>query len=80
MTLLLAILMLLMTACAGATSSIHIPLVTYTVEVQKKAADELSAQGPACAQDAVTPACSATKRMVTDYGNLRKKVKVLNGT
>lgn len=70
--------MMSMTACAKGISRVHIPLVTYSVEVQKKAAEELSSQGPACASDAITPECSASKRIITDCKVLRDRVKINN--
>lgn len=74
--------MMPLTACTMGNSNgnVRIQVQEYSVAVQQQAAKELQSQGPACATDTVQPGCSASKRLITDYGTLRKKVRTLNGS
>lgn len=78
MPLMLLPLLMLLTNCTEATSNTHITVTQYSKEVQEQAAKELEKQGPACAADAVVEGCSASKRLITDYGVMRKKVIINN--
>ena len=51
------------------------PIVDYAPEIQARAADEFERLGPPCARDAVIADCSASARMIMDYGTLREKIR-----
>lgn len=67
---------ILLTACETATfKTVKPPIVTYSEKVQNHAADELEAMGPPCPRDDVYGECSAVKRMVIDYKDVRNKIR-----
>lgn len=70
------LLIVLLTACGGATSSTTNPnLVEYSKEFQAKAADEMQVMKPPCAHDVVDENCSASRRMIIDYKDMREKIR-----
>lgn len=69
--------MVLLSGCAGATSSgIARPLlVDYPAAFQVRAAEELEALGPGCPLHAPGVGCSTLVTMIEDYGELRARVR-----
>jgi hypothetical protein len=70
--------------CGAADSSrapavVAPPLPSYAAEFQSQAANELEALPPPCAPDTSGTGCSATKRLVLDYGDLRQRIRALRG-
>lgn len=52
-------------------------VVPYSDGVQKEAAAEMAEMGPPCPRDAVFGGCSAVKRMVIDFGDMREQARAL---
>ena len=51
------------------------PIVEYDPKVQSRAADEFEKLGPPCARDTIIANCSASARMIMDYGTLREQIR-----
>lgn len=51
------------------------PIEAYSKEVQAAAAAEMKALAGPCPRDTVFANCSAMKRMVIDYGDLRRRIR-----
>jgi hypothetical protein len=75
-------LALLLSACGNTLSSpvlVAPSLPTYTPEVQERAIEELEELGPACPRNRAVPGCSALKLFTDDYGDLRAKLRAMEG-
>lgn len=64
----------LLTNCATVISNPQIRLVEYDHAFQRKAAQEIEQLRAPCAHDVLAD-CSAVRRMVVDYGDLRQKLR-----
>ena len=73
---LLLIPALLLSGCKQAPSSAVAPEIKpYSAEFQKQAGEELKALKPPCAPDVANMHCSATHRLVVDYGHTRDQIR-----
>ena len=72
------VLMILLSGCAKVSSSQVLPdLANYNGAVQELAAFEMAQLPPPCPRDAVIPTCSAMKRMLMDYGDMRNQTRAI---
>jgi hypothetical protein len=69
-----------LSGCSRAGSDLVLPtLPHYSEGFQRWAAAELQGLQPPCPADAVLPGCSAVKRLVIDYGDLRARISAARG-
>ena len=65
----------------GETVIVTPPIETYSRELQAGAAAEMKAIPSPCPRDTVNVGdCSALKRLVIDYGDLRQRIRASKGT
>ncbi|WP_299444674.1 hypothetical protein [uncultured Rhodospira sp.] len=76
----------LLSACELASSSYIAPAVVvapeleaYSPEFQGRMADELDTMAEACDPLDPNPTCSAVARAILDYGELRARVRAMEG-
>ena len=51
------------------------PIETYSKEIQAAAAEEMRSMAGPCSRDVVVGECSALKRFIIDYGDLRRRIR-----
>jgi hypothetical protein len=61
----------------AASSGVTARLADYSPEFQTQAAAELESYGPPCPHDVVIAGCSAVKRMVIDYKDVRDQTRAI---
>jgi len=76
-TFLLIASVLLLSGCGKATSRVLPELPEYSDRFQQRAAEEMGETARPC--DPIQPRgdCSATKRLVIDYGHLREEIRAV---
>lgn len=66
----------LLNGCAAGSSDLTLPpLQHYSEDLQAAAAAEIRLMPPPCPPDTAFSGCSAVKRLVIDYGDLRARIR-----